>query len=308
MLYSSTMTQSALDPAGTAAERIAELFGWMAAGAVVIWLAVVILFLYTLSRERQHSPRAASALIVGGGVIFPIVVLTGVLMVALSLLPDLLARPPGAQQISISGEQWWWRVRYRLPDGEHVELANEIRLPLGEPVDVIVESRDVIHSFWIPSLAGKIDMIPGRRNRLTLEATRPGTFRGVCAEYCGTSHALMRLDAVVLDRDAFRAWLGQQRRPALVTRSRGLDLFLANGCSACHTIRGTPAAGVIGPDLTHVGSRQRLGAGILTNDPHSLGQWIRAPQAIKPDVLMPSFGMLPPDEVRDMAAYLKSLQ
>ena len=155
--------------------------------------------------------------------------------------------------------------------GEAVELANEIRLPVGEPVEFQLESPDVIHSFWIPSLGGKIDMIPGRVNRLALEPTRTGIFRGVCAEYCGTSHALMSFYVVVLEQEDFAAWLAHQHAPAQPPAqplaARGQELFLANGCGACHTVRGTPADGVVGPDLTHVGSRLSLGAGILPNEP-----------------------------------------
>lgn len=303
-----TVVLSALDPAGRAAERIAALFWPLAAGAAAIWLAVFALILYALFRRRQHGERTASALIVGGGVVFPVVVLTAVLAASLAILPDLLASRPGALKIRVKGEQWWWRVEYLLPDGERIESANEIRLPLGRAVEVIVESPDVIHSFWVPSLGGKIDMIPGRVNRLTLEPTRGGVFPGVCAEYCGASHALMRFDAVVLDEQTFREWLARERQPAAVRQARGLDLFLAHGCGACHAIRGTLADGVIGPDLTHAGSRLRIGAGILPNEPEALARWIHSTARIKPGVLMPSYGMLPPDDVRAIAAYLKSLR
>jgi cytochrome c oxidase subunit II len=301
---------SALDPAGLGAERIATLFWWMVAGAVVIWLAVVVLTLYALHRPHQHTERTATLLIVGGGFVAPTIILTGLLIVALALLPELLAAPSSdALKISISGEQWWWRVRYRLPNGEQVELANEIRIPLGEPVEVVLESPDVIHAFWVPSLAGKVDMIPGRVNRLTLEPTRTGVFRGVCAEYCGTSHAFMALDAVVLEKEAFRDWLERQQQPAHETRqARGRELFLANGCGACHAIRGTAARGVIGPDLTHVGSRHRIGAGILKTNRRELARWIADTGTLKPGVHMPAFGMLAPEEIEAIAAYLEELR
>lgn len=308
--------QSALDPAGHGAERIAELFWWMAAGASIIWLAVVGLALYAIRTQPEaHSHREAQLLIIGGGAVVPTVVLGGLLTYGLALLPTLL--PPASEsllQVAIIGEQWWWRVRYLMSDSNDgtVELANEIRLPIGERVVFHLESSDVIHSFWIPALGGKIDMFPGRRTRLTLVPTRTGVFRGVCAEYCGTSHALMSFSVVVLERKDFAVWLTHQQAPArppvgpLATRSQ--ELFLANGCGACHTVRGTPADGVVGPDLTHVGSRLSLGAGILPNDLDAFLRWITHTDDVKPGVHMPAFGMLPPEDLQALAAYLEGLQ
>jgi cytochrome c oxidase subunit 2 len=306
--------QSALDPAGRGAEQIADLLWWMTVGGVVIWLAVIGLALYTLRLEREpHSLRGARLLIVGGGVVFPTLILTVLLAYGLALLPGLVApAPAGSLKVAVSGEQWWWRVRYFLPGGETVELANEIRLPVGEPVEFHLDSPDVIHSFWIPPLGGKVDMIPGRVNRLVLEPTRTGVFRGVCAEYCGTSHALMAFSVVVQEKSEFTSWLARQAAPAppptgpLV--ARGQHVFDANGCGACHTIRGTSAAGTIGPDLTHVGGRVSLGAGILANEPAAFVRWIAHTQEVKPAVLMPAFGMLPPEDLDALAAYLESLQ
>jgi cytochrome c oxidase subunit 2 len=179
-------------------------------------------------------------------------------------------------------------------------------------VEFHLDSPDVIHSFWIPSLGGKMDMIPGRTNRLTLEPTRTGVFGGVCAEYCGASHALMRFDVVVVEKTEFERWLARQSAPAdeptepLATRGR--DSFLANGCGACHTVRGTEADGVVGPDLTHVGSRLGLGAGVLANGPHDFSRWIADTEVVKPESRMPGFGMLPADEIGAIAAYLDKLE
>ena len=305
---------SALAPAGAAADAIATLFWWMAAGAVLIWLAFVALAVYAVSRRsRVLSRRAGGMLIIGGGIVFPLVVLTAVLVYGLALLPRLLAPAPGnSLKIAVSGEQWWWRVRYLGPGGSPVELANEVRLPVGEPVELSLASPDVIHSFWIPSLAGKMDMIPGRVTRLVLEPSRTGVFRGVCAEYCGIAHALMMFAVVVLERGEFARWLAQQAAPAAVPVSpdarRGHALFLASGCGACHTIRGSAARGAVGPDLTHVGSRLSLGAGILRNEPDTFVRWIARTEQVKPGVHMPAFGMLPADDLRALAAYLDSLE
>ena len=307
--------QSALEPAGQGAERIAALFWWMAAGALLIWALVVSLTVYAIRvRPEAHSQNVGGWLIIGGGAILPTLVLAGLLSYGLALMPELLhPAPENSLQIAVSGEQWWWRIRYRTPSGAGtVELANEIRLPVGEPVSFLLESPDVIHSFWIPSLGGKIDMIPGRTNRLTLKPTRTGVFRGVCAEYCGTSHALMNFDVVVLEKADFTAWLNRQQTitqpPTQPLAMRGQELFITNGCGACHTVRGTPADGVIGPDLTHVGSRLSLGAGILPNDPEAFLTWMARTDKVKPGVHMPHFGMLPPEDLRDLAAYLDTLE
>jgi cytochrome c oxidase subunit 2 len=308
--------QSALDPAGRGAESIAELFWLMTIGAIVIWLAVIGLAFYAIRvRPEARSRRQTNLLIIGGGAVIPTIVLSGLLAHGLALMPPLLApAPESSLKIAVSGEQWWWRVRYLTPggDGGAVELANEIRLPVGEPVEFHLESPDVIHSFWIPTLGGKIDMIPGRSNRLTLEPTRTGVFRGACAEYCGTSHALMSFYVVVLEKVDFAAWLEHQQKPARSPEQpladRGQELFLANGCGACHTVRGTPADGVVGPDLTHVGSRVSLGAGILPNEPDAFLRWTAHTEEVKPGVHMPAFGMLPTEDLRALAAYLEGLQ
>nr|MBS0019109.1 cytochrome c oxidase subunit II [Gammaproteobacteria bacterium] len=305
---------STLDAAGRGAERIATLFWWLAASAILIWVAVIGLTVYAVRlRPEPHSQRAAKLLIIGGGVALPTLVLAGYLVYGLSLLPDLLQpAPPGSLRIAVTGEQWWWRVRYLAPDGEAVELANELRLPVGEPVEVLLDSPDVIHSFWIPSLAGKLDMIPGRVNRMALEPTKTGVFQGACAEYCGTAHALMRFYVAVEEKEKFARWLARQKQPAQAAAGplarRGQELFLANGCGACHAIRGTPAEGVIGPDLTHVGGRLSLGAGILPNEADDFLRWMARTEDLKPGVHMPSFGMLPTQHLRALAAYLDGLE
>ncbi len=306
--------QSALDPAGRAAEQIARLFWKMAAGTVLVWLAMAGLTIYAMHGPKTAKEgRLAKLLIIGGGAIVPTAILAALLVYGLSMMPSLLARAPeGRLKIDVIGEQWWWRVRYRLPNGSEVVLANEIRLPLGEIVEFQLESSDVIHSFWIPALGGKMDMIPGRTTRLSLEATRPGIFRGVCAEYCGTAHALMAFSVVVMPKEEFERWLDAQSsaapEPVEPLAMQGRDAFLIHGCSACHTIRGTSADGVVGPDLTHVGSRLSIGAGILANEPKTIRRWIEDTDKLKPGVQMPHFGMLPPEELRAIAAYLKSLE
>ncbi len=305
--------QSALDPAGRGAETIARLFWWMAAGGAVVWLAVIGLAVYAYRARPGPHERQTALLVIGGGALFPTLVLAVLLSFGLAEMPGLLApAPPGSLQIAVTGEQFWWRVRYHPPGRAPFELANEIRLPVGERVQLVLDSPDVIHSFWVPSIAGKMDMIPGRVTRLTLEPTKTGTFRGTCAEYCGASHALMTFHVVVQEKEDFTRWLQSQataaRMPAGALAVRGRELFLANGCGACHTVRGTPADGMVGPDLTHVGSRVSLGAGILRNEPRDFRRWIASPEHVKPGALMPAFGMLPPGELQAMAAYLEELK
>lgn len=211
----------------------------------------------------------------------------------------------------MTGERWWWRVEYRAADGTTATLANEIRLPVGQRTGFTLETADVIHSFWIPPLGGKMDMIPGRVTELVLEPTETGTFRGGCAEYCGTAHALMAFPVVVMEPDAFDAWLARQAEPAPQPRSdierRGRDLFLGYGCGGCHAVRGTPAEGRVGPDLTHVGSRLSLGAGVLDNDRDAFRHWIAETELVKPGVTMPSFPM-PEDDLAAIAAWLDGLE
>jgi cytochrome c oxidase subunit II len=305
--------QSALVPAGRGAARITDLFWGMTIGLAIVWLAVVALAIYAYTSRRSHSTRTARLVIIGGGVVFPIVVLTGLLIYGLAMMPSMLpSGPPAAVRIHITGHQYWWRVRYIRDGRAAFELANEVHLPVGQRVEFELESRDVIHSFWIPALGGKVDMIPGRTTRAVLEPTDPGIYRGTCAEYCGTSHAWMSLYAVVEDAGAYERWFAAQAAAAIAPTERaaiaGAEQFLANGCGACHAIRGTAAKGVIGPDLTHVGSRQSLAAGALPNNADALRRWIARTTRVKPAAHMPAFGMLPTDAVDALAIYLEGLQ
>lgn len=311
-----TGRQSALAPAGEGAEKIATLFWGMTIGAFAIWLAVLAVAAWATRAHdgpSRSEEKLTKYLVIGGGAVFPTVVLTGLLIYGLSIMPPLLARAPeGSLRIAVTGEQWWWRIQYQPAEGAPFTTANEIRLPVGEPVEFTLESADVIHSFWIPALGGKMDMIPGRQNHLLLTPTRTGTFRGVCAEYCGASHALMAFEVVVMEKADFDRWLeserGEARPPSSPEALRGLELFTASGCAACHTVRGTAADGAVGPDLTHVGSRLSVGAGTLPTDLDALHRWLAQTDTLKPEVQMPHYRMLPEEEQRAIAAYLLSLQ
>jgi cytochrome c oxidase subunit 2 len=308
------MNTGALDPAGREAHQIAELFWWMTGGAAVVWVGFVGLSIYAAYlKPRPLAPARTRRLVLLGGAVFPTVALAALLVYGLSLLPSLLAPgPAGSLRVHVTGEQWWWRVRYVGPGGVPVELANELWLPVGKVVELELDTRDVIHSLWIPALGGKMDMIPGRKTRLKLQPTRTGEFRGVCAEYCGASHAFMLFSVRVVEDAEFARWLSLQASSAEAPRSalaqQGHDAFLANGCGSCHTVRGTPADGRIAPDLTHVGGRAALAAGRLANDPEAFHRWMARPAELKPGARMPAFGMLPEDDLRAMSAWLEGLR
>ncbi|MCK5746921.1 MAG: c-type cytochrome, partial [Oricola sp.] len=208
----------------------------------------------------------------------------------------------------VVGEQWWWRVIYETRGGETFETANELRIPVGRTVAIELTSADVIHSFWVPAYAGKLDMIPGRTNTLHLEAEKPGLVRGQCAEYCGGAHALMSFFVEALPPEDFEDWIAKEAGPALASGGRSETLFNAVGCGGCHAVRGTEAQGRIGPDLTHVASRHSLAAATLDNDEAAFRRWLQAHHEIKPENRMPRFDFLSEKDVDAIAAYLGSLE
>jgi cytochrome c oxidase subunit II len=305
--------QSTLNPAGREAALIAEIFMWMAIGGFVIWVAVMLIAWYAPRAAEGENTRIQNTLILGGGVVFPVIVLLALLIAGLRELPQILAPAQDKSlALEITGSQWWWRVKYLRPGQEPIELANEIRLPVGRRIDATLTSLDVNHSFWVPSIAGKLDMIPGRVNRLSLEPTRVGTYRGACAEFCGTSHARMNLIAQVMEPDAFNQWLTAESEPAGMPTDpiaqRGAAAFREHGCNTCHTIRGTDALGRDGPDLTHVGGRQRIAAGLLPTGVDEFRRWISSTELLKPGARMPAFSNLPDETLHSLAIYLAQLQ
>ncbi|MDQ1081885.1 cytochrome c oxidase subunit II [Pseudoroseomonas cervicalis] len=304
--------QSALDPGGFEAAAVARLFWVMLGGAVAIWLGVMALALFAQRRRGEPWPeRRAGRLVLWGGAVVPTLILAALLAYGLVLMPAL-REPGGPLRIAVEGEQFWWRVRYQAPGQAPVEAANEIRLPRGQRVELSLSARDVIHSFWIPALAGKMDMIPGRATRLVLEPTELGRFRGACAEFCGASHALMAFTVEVMEPEAFAAWLRAQAAPAPAPAepplAEGQRLFLAEGCGACHAVRGTAARGQLGPDLTHLGSRPSLGAGLLDNTREHRMRFIRETDRLKPAARMPAYAGLAEPELAAIADWLGSLR
>ena len=297
-------TQSALHPAGEDAESVSRLFWLMTAVGAAVWLIVIGITVYAiLGRRRPRSEWFADRFILVGGVFFPTVVLAALLVVGLSLLPAWTHDEEPDLRVHVTAEQFWWRISYEMPDGSTVETANELHLPLGT-TEFAIESPDVIHSFWIPALGGKMDAIPGRTNQLRLTATRPGVYRGVCAEFCGTSHALMAFPVIVHEGGGFADWL---RREAMPAAEPG-DAFISNGCGGCHVVRGVSEMGSVGPDLTHFGSRRTIGAGTLPNTPANLRRWLADAPAVKPGVHMPPFASLPDSELDALVAFLGGLR
>jgi cytochrome c oxidase subunit II len=305
MLAGCSFEQSVLHPAGRDAEGLTALTWFMFAAAVVIWGIVMGAAIYAVvGKKRPRSERFADTFILVGGVAFPTVGLAVLLVFGLSLLPSWTSAEAPDLRVNVRAEQYWWRLGYELPDGAVVETANELHLPNDATVEFVLSSTDVIHSFWIPALGGKMDAIPGRTNLLRLTPTKPGTYRGLCAEFCGPSHALMAFPVVVHEAAEFSAWLEAQRSPA----AGGNELFLGAGCGACHTVRGVSEGGAVGPDLTHFASRSAIGAGTLPNTRENLLAWLAAPAHIKPGVGMPSYASLPQADREAIADYLTELR
>jgi cytochrome c oxidase subunit 2 len=308
-------TQSALDPGGPGAAAIAQLSWVMIFGGGAIFAVVMAMLAFALiAAPGRRSWLASRATIVLGGIIFPVVVLSVLLVYGLLMARTLVALPTEAiLNIHVTGEQFWWRVRYEAADGEAAfDTANEIHVPVNQAVRITLATADVIHSFWMPALGGKLDMIPGQVNTLLVRADRPGVYRGQCTEFCGAAHALMAFDVVVHEPGAFAAWRRQQRgdatEPGTPFLREGGRLFQATGCGACHTVRGTEAKGRIGPDLTHVGSRRTIAAGVFPNNQGTLAGWIADNQHLKPANRMPSFNVFTGRQLRALAAYLESLK
>lgn len=299
----------ALDPAGPFAAPLSQI-SWvtLALGAAVLILVLVALaFAFCSAPMRRLT--ADHKLVVGAGFVLPIVVLSGALVYGLATTARLTETPPpGELRIRVTGEMWWWRVAYFDGDQPQFETANEIVIPAGQPVTIELTSADVIHSFWVPQLAAKLDMIAGRVNVLRLQADEPGLYRGQCTEYCGAAHALMAFEVVAVRSAEFNIWRATQTAEAGGSEHPGRAVFAMAGCGACHEVRGTDANGRMGPSLTHFASRRTLGAGILPNDPRTLRAWIENADDLKPGVRMPSYERLSDQELEALAAYVESLR
>lgn len=302
----------ALEPGGPIAAEIAWLWWVMLVIAVVVFLLFLVILARGLLR-RVHSDEEPAAttrrFLVWGGVLLPMVVITlvfGVTLLVMRRIPSQAGTD--ALIVEVTGHQWWWDVAYPQYG---IRTANEIHLPVDRQVELRLTSADVVHSFWIPALAGKLDLLPERVNTLIVEASETGVFRGVCAEFCGLQHAKMNLLAVVDSAEDHERWVERQLSPAAApddeTAQRGLDIFLDAGCVDCHAIAGTEAAATEGPDLTHVASRLWLGAGALENTRENLSSWVEDPHDAKPGVDMPE-PELSAEDLHALVAYLETLE
>jgi cytochrome c oxidase subunit 2 len=311
----SSRWQSVLDPAGRAAASLHDLFWVFAVVCGTVWLLVVLTAGYAVLRRRGAAAplnERKAGIIVGAAVAVTVVIITGFTLVSYAATRGISPNEPDALVIKVRAYQWWWQITYSdtQPSRSFI-TANEIHIPVGRPVRIELSADDVIHSFWIPNLGGKQDLIPGRENTLTLRADRAGIYRGQCAEFCGLQHAHMALMVVAEPQAEFDAWRAAQRAPAPQPQTdeerRGLAVVASRACSACHTVRGTEAAGALGPDLTHVASRRTIAAGMLPTTRGTLAAWIADPQTIKPGNNMPLVP-LSADELQAVSAYLATLR
>ena len=304
---------SILHPAGPRADIISNLaWGLMAVATVTVVLFIALFFVGAVRRRDPEGTRVPASqgirTVAIGGALIPGIILLGVLAATIVALVRM-AEPSqaAAATIDVAGHEWWWEVSY---PNQGAVTANEIHIPVGEPVEIKLTSDNVIHSFWVPELSDKLDVIPGKTNTLWLQADQAGEFRGQCAEFCGVGHALMQFIVVAQPPDQYRDWLaheaGGSAQPSDSLIAQGQQVYFSNACVYCHAIRGTASNAHVGPDLTHVASREYLAAGTIPNTPGNLAGWILNPNSVKPGTLMPAFP-IPADQLQALIAYLESL-
>jgi cytochrome c oxidase subunit II len=298
--------------------RAARLSWFMIILATIVFAGVMATMVLALRRNRERSANdvtltdPGTGWIVWGGAVMPAVVLGTIFVVAMTAMGrQTKARP--AVTIHVTGHQWWWQVEYEFPERrDQFRTANEIHIPVGRPVRLLLTSADVIHSFWVPQLKGKLDLIPGDTNDLRITSNRAGRFTGACAEFCGDQHAHMGITVVAEDTASFSRWAAGQLadgvQPADSELAAGQRLFVGGPCAMCHAVRGTSAAAQIAPDLTHVGSRGTIAAGTLPNTLGNLEGWIANAQSLKPGTKMPTLSAYSGRELREVAAYVASLK
>jgi cytochrome c oxidase subunit 2 len=305
---------SYFDTAGPIASSIASLGVGLTAISLAVCVIVAVLLIAAIWRGRAGgdpgihpvNDRQPIRWIIGGVALSTVFLLASAVWTLATVHATVLPPRPGLT-VDVVSQDWWWAVKYESPDpSRRFTTANQLVIPVGVPVRVNLTSRDVIHSFWVPKLGGKMDMIPSRTNVTWIEADKPGHYRGQCSEFCGLQHANMAFDVHALSPADFQTWWDQQLAPAAATPDDpGLRTFMVR-CAVCHTIRGTDAGGILGPDLSHFGSRSTIAAGLMPNTPANLAHWIDNTQTIKPGVKMPELHMLA-GEVADVTAYLEGL-
>ena len=303
---------SILAPASAEAAALSEVAWVLIVGAAAIAVLTLGLVALALRRRRRAIPIAWWT--IGGGIVFPALVVVPLLVYGIARAPHAGSNATeDALVVTVIGRMWWWEIRYVEPgSGRTIRVANELRVPVGRPVRLALASSDVIHSFWVPELGGKVDMVPGRLHPLRFTVERAGTYRGQCAEFCGEQHAKMALHVVADAPDAFERWLAGQasdaKAPDSALLQAGRQAFLDRGCAACHDVRGVSAGSDLGPDLSHVGSRLHLGAGVLRNVTGAPAAWITGVQALKPGAHMPAASDIDAATLTALSAYLTSLR
>lgn len=308
LILPSCAQDAALRPESPAARDIALLW-WIMFVLATLVVVAVLYFLWSATRRTGELRLETNRLFLRWGIAGPALILLIVLAASVATSARVSRdSTSGSLTIEVVGHQWWWEVRYPQ---QGIVTANEIHMPAGEPVSFKVTSNDVIHSLWVPRLGGKIDMNPGDENEIVLQADSPGTYRGMCAEFCGLQHAKMEFLVVAQDAQSFDQWIDEQARSArpvvTVSEQAGEQVFLGSACVYCHTIEGTAASGKVGPDLTHLASRRTLGAGQVPNTRGHLAGWILDPQSVKPGNRMPPTNLSGP-ELQSILDYLESLE
>lgn len=305
---------SVLAPASPGAARIADLFWSVLAIAAAIFVVTEALLIIALIRFRSRPGDREPDQVHGNQALelawtlAPALILAGVFVATASTMTAVTQEQPGALRVKVVGHQYWWEMQY--PD-QRISTATDLHVAVGQPVEVELVAADVIHSFWVPELSGKTDLIPGHTNRVRFTADRPGTYRGQCAEFCGAQHANMAFEVIAEPRERFDDWTRRMQAPPAIPiagpAARGAQAFLGGVCVGCHTIDGTQAQGKVGPNLTHFGSRRTIASLTLDNTPENLATWLTDPQAVKPGNLM-RIPTLSRETIQDLVAFLEGLQ
>jgi cytochrome c oxidase subunit II len=304
-----------MEPKGPVAQKILDLSEpvFLIAGVVFVLVMALVLFAVVKYRDRgvggpEPEQIHGNTRLEVGWTLIPALILFAIAIPTIAVIFDLSKKPDNALQVTVIGHQFWWEYQYT---DLGITTANELVIPAGVPVELTLKSVDVIHSYWIPPLAGKTDVIPGRENHMGFEADRPGTYLGQCTEFCGLSHANMRALAVAHTQSDFDTWVARERSavatpPAGSEAAQGLALFTAKGCAGCHTVAGV-SQGKVGPDLTHLQARTTFAGSMFALNEENLGTWLADPPGVKPGSLMPDLG-LTDEEIAQLIAYLETLQ
>ena len=314
---------SVFDPASPQARAVAHLWWWLFGVGATVWTVVIATMFLSLRRRRalrgadelMHPEPGVDARVqrvLSGATFVTVLILVGFLIFDFSVGHAIAEQPTNPLTIELTGHQWWWEAQYTDQDlTKRIVTANEMHVPVGQPVRFTLISRDVIHSFWAPNLNGKRDLIPGYQSRIWFQADTPGTYRGQCAEFCGLQHAKMAFVIVAEPKEKYQAWFAAatsaQSPPTDSTALYGQRVFMSAGCSVCHAIAGTEAKATVGPNLTHLKSRETIAAGTLTNSRENLARWVMNPQLIKPGAQMPP-SPLNPVQFNALIAYLETLK